>query len=230
MLGAVPPKGKRRPAWGKIIAIAVVVAALAAAWRWTPLGEMATAENIITWTRTVRGTWWAPFALVGAYVAGAFVLFPRPVLTLVAVMTFGVKLGLVYATAGILLAALASYYAGRVLKRETVRRVAGDAIDAAAKPVKAHGVLATFAANMMPTPPFVVQNMIAGAMRLKAWEFMLGTLLALVPGILAWTVFGDQMMNMLESGNANYWLIGAALLLLVGFIFATRWWLKKKGF
>ena len=56
------------------------------AGRSTPLGEYATAENILTWTRAVRGTWWAPFALVGAYVAGAFVLFPRPVLTLVAVM------------------------------------------------------------------------------------------------------------------------------------------------
>ena len=222
---------KRRPAWGKIAAIALAIAALAAAWRWTPLGEIATAENIITWTRTVRDTWWAPFALVGAYVGGAFVLFPRPVLTLVSVMTFGVKLGLVYATAGILVAALVSYYAGRVLKRETVRRIAGDALEAAAKPVKAHGVLATFAANMMPTPPFVVQNMIAGAMRLKLWEFMLGTLLALIPGILAWTVFGDQIMNALDdAGNVNYWLVGAALLLLLGFIFATRHWLKKKGF
>ena len=230
-IASSPARRRRRPAWGKIAAIAILIAAVAAAWRWTPLGEYATAENILTWTRAVRGTWWAPFALVGAYVLGAFVLFPRPVLTLVSVMTFGVNLGLVYATAGILIAALVSYSAGRVLKRETVRRIAGDALEAAAKPVKKHGVLATFAANMMPTPPFVVQNMIAGAMRLKLWEFMLGTLLALIPGILAWTVFGDQIMNALDgAGNVNYWLIGAALVLLVGFIFAARWWLKKKGF
>ena len=44
-------------------------------------------------------------------------------------------------------------------------------------------------------------------------------------------VFGDQIMNALDgAGNVNYWLIGAALVLLVGFIFAARWWLKKKGF
>ena len=222
---------KRRPAWGKIVAICVAFALLAAAWRWTPLGEYATPDNIISWTRAVRGTWWAPFAMVGAFVAGAFVLFPRPVLTLVAVMSFGVKLGLVYATAGILTAALVSYYVGRILKRETVRRIAGDALDAAAKPVKRHGVLATFAANMVPTPPFVVQNVIAGAMRIKLWEFMAGTLLALIPGILAWTVFGDQIVNAMDdASNVNYWLIGGALLLLVGFIFAARWWLKKKGF
>lgn len=222
---------KRRPAWGKLALIALAVIALAAAWRWTPLGEVATAENIVAWTRAVRGTWWAPIALIVAYTLGAFILFPRPVLTLVSVMTFGVRLGLVYSTAGILLAALVTYYAGRVLKRETVRRLAGDAVDEAAKPVKRHGVLAIFAANMLPTPPFAVQNMMAGAIRIRLWEFMAGTALALIPGILAWTVFGDQIMNALdESGKVNYWLVGAALLLLGAFIYGTRWWLKKKGF
>jgi uncharacterized membrane protein YdjX (TVP38/TMEM64 family) len=227
----MPVAGKRRPAWGKLALIALVLVALAAAWRWTPLGEIATAENIVSWTRAVRGTWWAPLALMGAYTIGAFILFPRPVLTLVSVMTFGVGLGLVYATAGILLAALATYYAGRVMKRETVRRLAGDALDEAAKPVKRHGVLAVFAFNMLPTPPFGVQNMMAGAVRIRLWEFMAGSALALIPGILAWTVFGDQIMNALdEGGKVNYWLVAAALVLLGGFVYGTRWWLKKKGF
>ena len=222
---------KRRPAWGKIALVALGIAALAAAWRWTPLAELATAENILAWTRAVRSTWWAPLVLIAAYTAGAFVLFPRPVLTLVSVMTFGVRLGLVYATAGIMLAALVTYYAGRLMKRETVQRIAGDALHKAAKPVKQHGVLAMFAANMLPTPPFAVQNMIAGAMRIRLWEFLLGTLLALIPGILAWTVFGDQIMNALDDASkVNYWLVGGVLLLFAGFIFGVRFWLKKKGY
>jgi hypothetical protein len=56
-------------------------------------------------------------------------------------------------------------------------------------------------------------------------------LLALLPGILAWTVFGDQIMHALEDASkVNYWLIGGVLVLFIGFIFATRWWLKRKGF
>ena len=221
----------RKPAWGKIALFAVALGALAAAWRWTPLAEYATADNILDFTRAVRERWWAPAAMVAACTAGAFVLFPRPVLTLVSVMTFGVWQGLVYATSGILVAASASYGAGRFIKRGTLRRIAGDKIDAAAKPVKRHGVVATFAANMMPTPPFVVQNMIAGAIRIPLWEFLLGTLLSLVPGLLAWTVFGDQIVNALEDASkVNFWLIGGVLVLFAGFILATRWWLKKKGF
>ena len=221
----------RKPAWGKIDLFAGALGALAAAWRWTPLAEYATADNMVDVARAVRERWWAPAAMVAAYTAGAFVLFPRPVLTLVSVMTFGVWQGLVYATSGILVAASASYGAGRFIKRGTLRRIAGDNIDAAAKPVKRHGVVATFAANMMPTPPFVVQNMIAGAIRIPLWEFLLGTLLSLVPGLLAWTVFGDQIVNALEDASkVNFWLIGGVLVLFAGFILATRWWLKKKGF
>lgn len=222
---------KRGPAWGKIAAIVGVVAVLSALWRWTPLGEMATAENIVAWTRTVRDTWWSPFALLAAYIVGAFLLFPRPVLTLVSVMTFGARLGIVYATVFILITALVTYYTGRLMKRDTLKRIAGDGVDQAAKPVKKHGVIAVFAANMLPTPPFSVQNMIAGAMRIRLWEFMLGTAIALIPGILAWTVFGDQIMNALDSeSNVNFWVIGAAVLFFAAFIFLTRRFLKKKGY
>src|SRR5262245_60156524 len=85
-----------KPAWGKIVAFAVFFAALAAAWRSTPIAEVATAENIVAWTRTIRERWWAPFVLIGAYIVGACVLFPRPLLTLVSVLTFGVWRGLAY--------------------------------------------------------------------------------------------------------------------------------------
>jgi uncharacterized membrane protein YdjX (TVP38/TMEM64 family) len=146
-------------------------------------------------------------------------------------MTFGVRLGLIYATTGILIAALVTYYTGRLMKRDTLKRIAGDNVDKAAKPVKKHGVMAVFAANMLPTPPFAVQNMIAGAMRVKLWEFMAGTAIALIPGILAWTVFGDQIMNALDSeSKVNFWLMGAALLFFAAFIFLTRRFLKKKGY
>ena len=224
-------KRTRRPAWGKLGLIALAIALLAAAWRWTPLAEIVTAENILAWTRAVRDTWWAPIVLIAAYTPAAFVLLPRPLLTLVSVMTFGPLLGLTYSTTGVLLAALVTYYAGRYLPRKTLGRLAGDALEPAGKLLREHGVIAVFASNMLPTPPFVVQNMIAGAVRIPLWKFMLGTFIALVPGMLAWTVFGDQISAALDdSSKVSYWLIGAALLLLAAFVYLTRWWLKKKGF
>jgi phospholipase D1/2 len=225
----VKKQKKRGPAWGKLIAAAVVLAALAAAWRWTPLAEIVTVENILQWTRAVRDTWWAPIVMVAAYVPGSLILFPRPVMTLVAVMSFGVLWGLVWATLGVLLAALVTYGLGRLLKRDTVRRIAGDDFEKAGKLLREHGIVAVFGANMLPTPPFAVQNIIAGAARIPLWQFMAGTSLALVPGILAWGVFGDQLANAMDdSAKVNYWLVGAAVVLLVGFTFVARRWLAKR--
>lgn len=220
---------KRGPAWGKLALILLAAAALAAVWRWTPLAEIVTADNILGWTRTVRETWWAPIVLILAYTPAAFVLLPRPLLTLVSVMTFGVLMGLVYATSGVLGAALVTYYAGRLLPKKTLQRLAGDALESVGKLLRAHGIVAVFGSNMLPTPPFVVQNMIAGAVRIALWKFMLGTFLALLPGMLAWTVFGDQIANAMDgSGKVNYWLIGGAVVLLVAFTILARRWLAKR--
>jgi phospholipase D1/2 len=222
---------RRGPAWGKIAAIAVAIALLAAAWRWTPLADLVTPEAILEWTRTVGGRWWAPLVLIAAYTFGAVVLFPRPLLTLVSVLTFGVWLGLAYSTVGILIAALATYAAGRFMRRETVRRIAGERVESAARPLKEHGVLAVFAANMAPTPPFAVQNMIAGAIRIRLWQFMLGTFIALVPGVLAWTVFGDQLTAALDDAtDVSWWAVAAAMVLLAGFVYLARRWLRSRGF
>jgi phospholipase D1/2 len=221
--------GKRGPAWGKLALILLAAAALAAVWRWTPLAEIVTTERILGWTRAVRETWWAPIVLVLAYTPAAFVLLPRPLLTLVSVMTFGVLWGLVYATSGVLIAALVTYYAGRLLPKKTLQRLAGDALEPAGKLLREHGVVAVFGSNMLPTPPFVIQNMIAGAVRIPLWRFLLGTLLALLPGMLAWTVFGDQINAALDdSANVSWWLIGGAVLLLVAFTFLARRFLAKR--
>jgi phospholipase D1/2 len=220
-----------KPAWGKIAAIALGATALAAAWRWTPLKELATPETILGWARMVRDVWWAPLAVIAAYIVGALVLFPRPAITLVAIINFGVWWGLAYATAGIMTAALVTYYAGRMMSKKTLRRLVGDRMEKAAKPVKQHGIVATFAANMVPTPPFALQNMIAGALRVPVLHFSVGTLLSILPPAIAWAIFGDQINAALDdSSNVSWVLVAAGVVLFVGFVFFTRWWLKKKGF
>ena len=222
---------RRGPAWGKIAAIAVAIALLAAAWRWTPLAEIMTAERILDWARLARGTWWAPLAVIGAYIVAAAVLFPRPLVTVATIIAFGTWLGIAYAVAGVLSAALVTYGAGRFLKRSTVRRFAGERIESAAKPLREHGIVAVFAANMVPTPPFAVQNMIAGALRIPLAHFLAGTALSLVPPVLAWTMFGAQINQALEDASEVSWAwVAAAIVLLAGFGYLARRWVRAKGF
>ena len=226
---SAPKAGKgRRPAWGKLAAAALALAALAAVWRFTPLADYLTLERLNDWARVVRETPWAPYALVLAYTPAALVLFPRPALTVLSVVAFGPWVGLGYAVAGVMIAALVTYYMGRAMPRSTLRRIGGDTAEALGRGARRHGILAVLAFNLMPVPPFAVQNMIAGAARIKVWEYALGTLLSLTPAFVAAAVFGTQLTAMMsEDSSVSWWAIGAALAGMAVFVTFGRRWAKK---
>lgn len=225
-----PRARRRRPAWGKIVVFAIVVAALAAVWHYTPVSDYLTHERVTGWARVVREAPWAPLALMAAYTPAAFVMFPRPVVTLFAVIAFGPWMGFTYSMIGIILAALATYYAGRALKPGTVRRIAGDRLDSVTEALRRHGLLAVFAIRIVPVAPFLVEGIIAGATRVKVWHYAAGTFGGMLPGVLTTTVFGDQIATALDdTSKINYWLIGG---IAVGFAVMTwyvhRWFTRQQ--
>jgi phospholipase D1/2 len=217
---------RRPPQWGKLVAIVLACAALAAAWRYTPLSEYVTAQRIIGWARAVRETSWAPFVVVFIYTPAAFVMFPRPLLTLLTVIAFGPWLGFAYGMAGILLSALATYYAGRTMKTATVKRLAGDEFDHVRRVLREHGLAAMTALRIVPAAPFALEGILAGAMRIRLWHYMVGTLIGMTPGVLATSVFGEQLTRALEDPSTiNWWLVAAVVI-----AFAVLTWLVRRWF
>ena len=198
---------RHRPQWRKLALIALGLAALGAAWRYTPLRELFARDEIWRWAMAMRETWWAAPALVLAYAPAAFVLFPRTLLTVAAVVAFGVWTGVACAVAGVMLAALATYAAGRILPPGAI-----------------------FALNMAPTPPFVVQGMVAGAVRVNAWHYALGSFLGALPALLALTVFGEEIAGVLQgSAGVRWWLVAAALFALVLSTYLVRRWFVRQA-
>jgi phospholipase D1/2 len=222
-------RARRGPAWGKLIAVVLGCAALAAAWRYTPLSELVTAERIIAWARAVRGTPWAPVVVVLIYTPAAFVMFPRPLLTLLTVIAFGPWLGFAYGMAGILLSALATYYAGRVMRPKSVERLAGDRFDHVRKVLREHGLAAMTAVRIVPAAPFALEGILAGAMRIRLWHYMAGTLIGMTPGVLATSVFGDQLTRALEDPSTINWWLAAAVLVAFGVLtwLVRRWFAQR---
>jgi uncharacterized membrane protein YdjX (TVP38/TMEM64 family) len=205
----------KRVPWIKLVAAAIVIAAHGAAWRLTRLSEYLTPAHINEMARTLRETSWAPFALVLAYTPAEFLMFPRPVLTLFGSIAFGAWLGAAYGLAGIFIASLATYFAGNMLPEGTVRRMAGERVERVAKMLRRHGVLAVLAVRVVPVAPSGVEGVVAGAMRIKLWEYLVGTMLGMTPGVLATAFFGGQVATALDDpSKVNYWLIGAVVLVL----------------
>ena len=215
---------KRRPAWGKLTAGALLLVALALAWKFTPLADYLTRENAVAWARAARENRWAPIAVVLAYTPAALLLFPRPFLTLMTIIAFGRWLGFAYSAAGIMLAAMATYYAGRLMRRQTVLRLAGKGFEDAAGVLREHGIVAVFASNQVPVPPFAVQGIIAGAIRIPAWEYAAGSALGMAPGLIAATFFAGELRAWLEDPSTiNWWIVVAA----AAAFFAFGWWIRR---
>ncbi|HEY9445920.1 MAG TPA: VTT domain-containing protein, partial [Burkholderiales bacterium] len=224
-------EGERGPAWIRIAAVAGAIAGLAALWRYTPLADVLTADRITAWASEFARAPWAPVAVLLAYTPAAVVMFPRPLITLFSVMAFGPWLGFLYAMSGILLASHIIYLVGRTMDRATVRRLAGHNVNRVSEVLRRRGLVAMTALRLLPVAPFSVESLIAGAVRIKASHMLGGTFLGMLPGVLAATIFGDQLQSALtDPGSVNYWLVGAVILaFIIGMWLFRGWFTRQMG-
>lgn len=214
------------PAWGKIAALAVVLLGLTALWQLTPLAQLLDADRITGWADEFGHQWWAPVVTVLAYTPAVITMFPRSPITLFAVVAFGPWMGFWYAMLGAELAAALTFIAGKQLDRNTVRRVAGAKLNDIIQVLRRRGLLAITALRLVPLAPFSVEGVVAGAVGVKAWHFMLGSAIGILPGTLASTIFGEQLQAALKDpATVNYWLLGTVIVVMTAATLAVRRWL-----
>ncbi len=212
--------------WMKVLVAIGIIGGLTAIWEFTPLAQLLEPQKISAWARSTGDAWWTPLLVILAYAPASVVMFPRPVITLFAVVAFGPWLGFLYAMAGVEVAAWLSYAVGQRLSRNTVRRVAGRRLTHIIDVLRRRGLIAITALRLVPLAPFSVEGVVAGAVRIKFWHFMLGTAIGILPGTLAATVFGNQLQAALRNpASVNYWLIAGVILLLAGGAWVVRRWL-----
>jgi phospholipase D1/2 len=120
-----------------------------------------------------------------------------------------------------------TYYIGRHMRRDTVRRLAGAKLDRMAEVLKKHGLLAMTLLRLVPLAPFAVESIVAGAIHMKVWHVAVGTAIGLLPGTLATTIFGDQIETALSGGSINWWVVGGVLAVLGAGVWAVNRWFRK---
>ena len=218
---------EKRP-WGRLAAVVISILGLMAIWRFTPLREVATAEAAIAWAKAFGEQWWAPLLLMAAYTPACLVMFPRPLITLAAVIAFGPWLGFVYSLTGICVSSAVTWYMGRHMRRDTVRRLAGPKLDRMIEVLKKHGLVAMTLLRLVPIAPFAVESIVAGAIRMKLWHVVAGTAIGLLPGTLTTTVFGDAIETAVTgAGEVNWWFVGGALALLAAGAWSVKRWFTR---
>ena len=210
---------------GGVAGVAVVLALL---WTHTPLAEWVTRENAVQLADWFGDRWWAPVIVIAAYTPASFIMFPRWIITMTAVLAFGPWHGFVYGFIGIIIAGVVTFLPGRLVERETIRRIAGRKLKPVTQFMERKGLIAVTLVRLVPIAPFPIVNLVMGAMRVKLWHFVLGTFLGMLPGMLAATVLSDQLAAALEDPTrVNFWVIAAAVLVLVACAFFGQRYVRR---
>jgi phospholipase D1/2 len=198
-----------------LVTLVAVLLGVAAAWRWTPLGQWLSVERIVDAGATLKAMPAAPLVVIGGYVIAGFLVVPLTPLLIATILVFGPFPGLVYALAGASLSALATYAVGHALGRDVLRRLAGARVNQVSRRLARRGVLTVALVRVMPIAPFTVVNVVAGASHIGMRDFFFGTLLGLVPGLTAITLFVHGVATAFANPSTG------AILLLAGIVAAV---------
>ena len=204
---------------------------LFAAWRFTPIAEYVTAERVVSWAETFDRYWWAPFALALAFTPASVVMFPRPLLTLAAVVAFGPWEGFAVAMGGVLVNALVLYYVGRHAARDKIEKWGGPRLARVGKFLRKEGFLAVATVGLVPVAPFVVEGVAFGALRLKLRHVLPGVALAMLPGVIATVLMGDQIAAAISQDRSvnRMVIVGTIVGMGVIMLLTRRYWGKLQA-
>ena len=204
----------------RILISAITLAALlglAAAWRWTALGDLLQVEQLVAQAQALNSHVATPLVVVALFALASTMAVPLTLLVIASVVAFGATAGFIYSLTGAELSALISYGIGRNLGRDLVRRYAGKTLNNVSKRLSHRGIMAIITLRIVPVAPFAIINLVAGASHISLRDFAIGTILGLLPGIIAIALFADGLVQALREPNLSSiaWIVGLLALVAV---------------
>jgi uncharacterized membrane protein YdjX (TVP38/TMEM64 family) len=226
------PKEAQEPVPQRLIgfgAVAIILALLAVAWRWTPLNEWVNLGSLVAFAHGLEALPFTPVAVVASYIIGGMLMVPVMLLIAVTGIVFGPFYGSIYAITGSLLSAAVAYEAGRRLGRDTVRRLLGPRINGLSRRIAKRGILAVMIIRTLPVAPFTIVNIVAGASHIRFRDYLIGTFLGMLPGIVVTVTFAHHLAETVRNpsmGTVSVLVVVA--LLLFGFAITLQRLLSGK--
>jgi phospholipase D1/2 len=207
------PAERRKPALRQIItgsAGLLTLVLLAGLWQWTPLRDLLDVTSLVASLEEVaNGPIALPLTLAGFLIGGLLVM-PVVVLIAVTILAFGPWWGFWYALLGMTASALLTFGIGRLLGRRLIDHLSGSWVHRISRTLAAKGVLTVVALRIIPVAPFSILNAVAGASHIQAKDFLVGTVLGELPGLISLALFLDQVTETIRHPG-----VGSVLLLIV---------------
>jgi uncharacterized membrane protein YdjX (TVP38/TMEM64 family) len=141
---------------------------------------------------------WGPVLLVGLYVAAGLFFFPITVLGIAAGLLFGPVWGTVYVLIAVNVAAFVGFIVARFGRGPLI-----DVLEKKAQGtmgfLQSHGVLTILGARMLPFLPFSVLNYASAFSSIRMKDYLLGTLIGVVPLTVVYVMIGATMGSITQD-------------------------------
>jgi phospholipase D1/2 len=209
---------------GRVAALLGLLA-LAAAWQWLIVNGWLDFEAFAAWQRSFQTHALAPVIVIAAYVLGGMVLFPVTLLTAATIVTFGPVNGNLYGLAGWLASASLGFCVGRYIGQDWLSGLFDKRFKGLRCVVERRGLLAVLGLRVVPAAPFSIVNMFIGASGIRFSDFILGSILGRIPGIVAFTLFAVQLQSLAHSIS-----LAKLLMVMVGLtvVFVAQRWMTRR--
>ncbi|MGL4882963.1 MAG: TVP38/TMEM64 family protein [Waterburya sp.] len=181
-------------------------------------------QQLQTWLETMGI--FAPIIYIILYAIATLLILPSTPLNLTGGAIFGLGWGTVWTTIAALVAAIAAFVFTRTLGRELVtQKFAGrwQAVDAE---IRQGGLFYMFAIRLLPIIPYGLVNFTAGLTSIKFKDYLLGTFLGTVPGVLPFVMLGSGITQ-LSQGNILPLLCA---LTLTGMLVGGATWYRRRNY
>jgi phospholipase D1/2 len=198
------------------LACALVVLGIALAWNYTPLSALVTSDNVRAVLKGVRGEPWAVLIVILVFVLAGAIVFPLNILILTTSAVFGPWLGILYGGAGTVSSGLVMFFIGGRLGREALYRMLGERWRHGVEGVRKRGLLTVVTLRLLPVLPFTLVNLAAGASGIRFVDFLVGTMIGMLPGLVLLSIMGDRIVRILAEPSA--FDIAILVLCVVGLI------------
>ena len=215
----------RNPIVLTVAASIVVAIALTLIWTMTPLREELTPANAADWIASISSRWWTPCLLLLLLVLTNLIVFPRPLLTIAAVVAYGAWQGFALTMAGAEIATFIGYFIGRRVPPGKLERWAGPTLTRMAPILHRNGLVTMSMLRLLPIGPHLLGSVAAGTLRIRPWQVFAGTFIGMAPGLIGTTLVGEQVANGLATGgHVNRWILWGSVLAIVALIALTKVW------
>jgi uncharacterized membrane protein YdjX (TVP38/TMEM64 family) len=168
---------------------------------------------------------WAPLLYILLYTAATLLILPSTALNLTGGALFGIWWGTLWTTIAAVTAAIAAFAFTRTVGRDLmVDRFVGrwQAMDAE---IQQGGLFYMFAIRLLPIIPYGLVNFAAGLTSIRFRDYLIGTVLGTLPGVLPFVMIGSSGLEALQTGNLLP-LLGA--LTLTGILVGGATWYRRR--